>query len=149
MDTLIIKNYHLATFMKVLDYPMAFAKGRVKNRLMSILAQKAQALEKNRIEILNTLCDKDKDGKPVMEKGSFKLSDKNKKKWDEEYQKMMMEDCIIDVTPSIKSDLGPLKDIINTSTVELDTQQTVIVEEIITSLEVTKPKKLPEAKKTK
>lgn len=147
MDTLILKNYQLKTFVEALDYSMPFAKGRVKNRFVSILIPKMQAMEKNRLEILNELCEKDKDGKPITENGQYKLTEKNQTKWNEEYNKMMMEECIIDVTPSVKSDLGTIKDIINNSTVDLKTEQITILEEIIKSLEVTKPKKLPEAKK--
>jgi hypothetical protein len=147
MDTLNLKNYQLNTLTKAIDFSMSFAKSRVKNRFLTILAPKLQAIEKSRLEILNELCDKDKDGKPVMNKEGFQLSDKNRKKWDEEYNKLMMEECIIDVTPSLKADLGTIKDILNTSTVEVSTQQTVILEEVMTSLEITKPKKLPEAKK--
>jgi len=147
MDTLNLKNYQLQTLTKAIDFSMPFAKSRVKNRFLTILGPKLQMIEKSRLEILNELCDKDKDGKPVMNKEEFKLSDKNRKKWDDEYNKLMMEDCIIDVTSSLKADLGTIKDILNTSTVEVSTQQTVILEEVITSLEVTNPKKLPEAKK--
>lgn len=146
METINLKNYHLISFMKVLNYPMPFAKGRVKNRMLIILSQKSEALEKNRIEILNGLADKDKDKKPILKNNQFQISDKNRVKFEEEYNKMMQEDCIIDITASIKGDIGPIKDMINTSTVNLDPNEIKNVEEVILALEVTKPKKLPVAK---
>ncbi len=146
MDTINLKNYHINSFMKTLNYAMPFARGRVKNRILIILSEKAEALEKSRIEILNGLADKDKEGKPVLVNNQFKISDKNRVKFEEEYQKMMNEDCIIDVTPSLKADIGSVKDMINTSTVNLDPNETKNMEEVLTALEVTKPKKLPAVK---
>ncbi len=149
METLKLKSYHLDPLMKVINYPMAFFKGRIKNRFMAIVLSQAQALEKNRLEILTALCEKDADGKPIVEQStdekgkpvsSYKLSDENKVKWNEEFNKMMTEECVIDITPSLKTDLGPIKDIINTSPVELDNNQVMIIEEVITVLELTKPK---------
>jgi len=140
METLILKNYQLDSLIKVVGYPMPFVKGRIKNRFMTPIIEKAREVEKNRLEIINTLCEKDKDGKPLIEGNAFKLSDENKEKWQKEYEKMMKEDCIIDVTPSFKLDLGPIKDIINQSPVILDDQQTIVMEEIMTAIELIKPK---------
>ncbi len=146
MDTINLKNYQLDTIIKALNYNMPFAKGRVRNRFLIILSQKAQALEKNRLEMLTELSEKDAEGKPKIKDNSFELSTANQEKWTIEYAKMMEESCIIDVTPSIKGDLGTLKDIINTSKTELDALQTKVLEEVILAFEVTKPKKLPTKK---
>jgi hypothetical protein len=148
MDTINFKNYQLNAIIKILSYPMPFYKGRVKNRFMSLIMEKAQALEKNRLEILMGLCKKDKDGNPITKNDNYELDDKNRVKWSQEYAKMMGEDCLIDVTPSLKVDLGPIKDLINSSSVELDNQETAIIEEVVTALEIVKPKS-EEKKETK
>lgn len=141
METLKLKNYTLETLAKVVDYPMAFQRGRVKNRFMKIVIEKLQAVEKNRIEIIKELAEKDKDGEPIIEENAYKLSDENKVKWQKEYQKLMSEDCIIDLVPSLKVDIGEIKSIINNSSVVLDSMQTAIIEEIVTALENTKTPK--------
>lgn len=157
MDTIVIRNYALQDIMKVLEYPMPFQKSRVKNRFMQVLSEKSSTLEKNRIEILNGLCEKDKDGKALTEivkdkdgndVSGFKISDENKIKWNEEYQKLVIEKNIIDITPSLKADLSVIKEIINNSPVDLTKEESLVVEEFITSLNKEKEKTLP-AKKTK
>ena len=139
METINLKNYQIESFIKVLSYPMPFSKGRIKNRFMSILMEKAHLIEKNRLEIINELVEKDKENQAIIENGSFKMG-QNATKFQEEYEKLMKEDCIIDITPSLKVDLGPIKDMINKSDIILDNQQTAIVEEVMTELENIKPK---------
>lgn len=158
MDTIVIRNYALQDIMKVLDYPMPFQKSRVKNRFMQILSEKASTLEKNRIEILNGLCEKDENGKALTEivkdaegndVSGFKISDENKVKWNEEYQKLVIEKNIIDLTPSLKADLSVIKEIINNSTVNLTREESLVVEEFIISLSKEKEKTLPAKKQKK
>lgn len=134
MKTLVIKNYAIESFMKVLAYPMNFQKGRVKNRFMTVLREKAKALNDSRLEILTELSEKDKDKKPIIENGNFKLTDEGMKKFNTEFAKMMTEDCIIDIAPSIEKDIPEIKTLLNNSPVELNDQETANCEEIFEAL---------------
>lgn len=146
MDTLTIKNYQINTLITALNYTMPFSKGRVRNRFITILSTKAQEVEKNRMEILNGVCEKGEDGKPIVDKNEYKLTDEARKKFGEEYAKLMNENCIIDVTASLKMDLGPIKDMINNSKSELNIDQTKVVEDVLAAFEVTKPKAVAKKK---
>jgi|SRR6187551_218231 len=141
MKTLVLKNLHLESIAKVLNYPMPFQKGRTKKQFLMIIGQKAQALEKNRVDMLMDLAEKDKDGKPVIENNSYKILPDNMPKWNEEYGKMMMEDCIIDVTPSVEAIIGPVKSMILESSVALDDRDTLFIEEVIKAIDNVKNNK--------
>jgi len=124
MKTITIKNFQIDSVFKVLSYPMNFQKGRVKNRFLEILREKHKAVNDSRIEMLNDFAEKDPEKKtPIIENGAYKLSPENQQKFNEEYAKLMNEDCVIDVLPSLEKDIPMIKQLFNDSTVELNDQQ--------------------------
>lgn len=141
MKTITIKNAHVLSFAKVIDYPMPFQKSRVKNRFLKLLGEKANVMEKSRMEIINTLAEKDAGGKLVLEGNEYKFSAENRPKFTEEYNKLIEEECIIDILPSSEKDIPEIKSMINISTVELSRMETELVEEILMSLNETAPSK--------
>lgn len=113
---------------------MNFQKGRVKSRFLTLLREKYDVVNNARMEILNSLADKDKEKKPIIEDGQFKLSAENRKKFDAEYIKLMNEECVIDVLPSVEKDIAEIKQLMNNSPVELTDQQNAECESIMEAL---------------
>ena len=148
MKTLKVKNVDLNIIGKALNYPMKFQQGRVKNRFISLLAEKAQIMEKNRKEILEGLCDKDDKGVPVVENGQYKFSAENQAKVGEEYNKLIQEEVLIDILPSLEVDIPTIKQMINNSPVELEAFEVDTVERLITALSETAPKPEKKSKKS-
>jgi hypothetical protein len=135
MKVINLKNYHLEPFLKILNYNMSFQKGRVKKRIVSVIGDKFNAIEKDRLDLVNKFAQKDKStGKPISEGGHYKFTDGNFEKFQKEFLKLSNEDCLIDVLPSIEKDLGEIKDMMNKSPIELDDREIAICEEVIEAL---------------
>lgn len=127
IKTLNLKNYQLETLAKILDVPLHSEKARARNRFYKILKSKIDDREKARIEILERL------GKLNKEKNNYEI--KNVKKFNEEFEKMQNEVCIIDLLPSVKADLPFIKEILEKTKVEMNITQTEIYEEILAEIE--------------
>lgn len=151
MKTITIKNFQIDSVFKVLSYPMNFQKGRVKNRFLEILREKHKAMNDSRIEMLNDFSEKDPEKKtPIIENGAYKLSAENQQKFNEEYAKLMNEDCVIDVLPSLEKDIPIIKQLFNDSTVELNDQQIMDCNAVLEALNnYNKPEPAKDAKKAK
>lgn len=149
MKTLILKNYQLNTIGKVLNYPLAFQLGRVKNRFIRVLSDKNSLIEGSRQEMAKDLSDKDDTRIPLTENGQYKFTKENLEKFNEEYTKLMNEDCIIDVGPALEADIPTIKQMINNSAVTLLAHEVAQVEEVLEALNEAKPvaEKKPKAKK--
>lgn len=147
-----IKNYCLESIEKVLNYPNPnFQIGRSKMRILKLLDEKKRINEASRMEMLNALSEKDEKGKPVMKDGvdpktgqkqkKFDLTPENSVKFNEEFVKMMGEDCLIDIPDSMTADLGTFKMLINNSPVNtLADADIAILEEVLASLDEASPK---------
>lgn len=128
MENITIKNALLKSFVKVLNYKMPFQKSRVRNSFLKLISEKSNEVEKNRIEMATALCDKDKEGQAIIVSnndgtGSYSF-EKNGKKWNEEYAKLMDESSIIDLPTAQQRQIGDLKQMITNSTVELTSEET-------------------------
>lgn len=148
MKTIKLKNSNLTgtntnrgVLIKAISYNMPFQRARIKNRFIAVLMAKQNEINENRVTILNEICEKDADNKPILESGQYKLSDENSKKFQEEFQKLMEEDCIIDVAPSMEKDISDIKSMIHASPVELNEVETAQLEEILTAMDAMNPEK--------
>lgn len=139
MKTLNLKNYQLNVIGKALNYPMKFQTGRVKNQFVKLLAEKAELMEKSRIEMLKQLCEKDTDGKEIIEANNYKFTEKNQKKFNEEYEKLVQEVCSIDILPSLEPVISEVKQMINNSTVELQSYEVNTIEEVLKAFDEVSP----------
>jgi len=140
MKTLKLKNMDLNIIGKALNYPMKFQQGRVKNRFIKLLADKAELMEKSRQEMLKELCKKGEDGNPIQDKGQYTFTPENQKKFGEEYSKLVNEEVLIDVLPSFEPDLPVVKQMLNNSQVELEAFEVETIERTLEALEETAPK---------
>ncbi len=148
MKTITIKNFQLDSMFKVMNYPMNFQRGRVKNKFLGILRDKHQVVNNSRLEILNDLSEKDEEKKtPILENGQYKLSDENRLKFNDEYTKLMNEECVIDVLPSWEKDVPHIKMIINDSPIDLTDQEISDVDAVLEAMSDKKPEEKKEAKK--
>ena len=152
-EKIVLKNHQLTTLDKVLNYNMPFQKGRIKNSFLMIIGPKMKAINEARIEILESLADKDANGKSILKTGedgqsSYSLSDENLAKFVQEHEKLILEDCVIDNLPSLKVNIPELKQIINNSPIELTPQETITIENILVAFDGEKKKEVVE-KKTK
>lgn len=135
-----LKNYHLAAIAKVLNYPMNFQTGRIKNRIMSLFAPKIKAKEASRIEIIEAFCRRDADNKPIYVKNDknqdvYDLTPENLEKYNAEHKALINEPCPVDFPESMKLDVGPFKMFINNSPIELSAIDQAIIEEVMTAID--------------
>ena len=151
-----LKNYFLESIAKALNYPnQSFQVGRSKMRIMKLIDEKRIANNSNRVEILETLAEKDDAGKPKMKKVmvpdqknpelppklqmQYDLTPENLAKFNDEFNIMMQEDCVLEVPESMASDLNVFKGLIaNSQAKDLSDADIVILED---ALEAMSPEK--------
>lgn len=136
-----LKNYHLEVIGKCLNFPMPFQKGRIKMRFLKLLQDKQDVCNKSRVEMLEQFADKDENKKPIIENSQYKLSPQNLVKFNEEFQKLMDEECPVDVPESMKNDIPLIRMIISESSAMLDNRETVVMEQVIEALKDTPKEK--------
>lgn len=129
-----LKNHHLNLIKKVMSYPMKFQKGRIRNRFLGIIDEKWNEMEKSRMEIVESFCEKDADGKSVVEQNVFKILPEKRAGFDKEFLALLNENVMIDVLPSWERDLGEIKQIIIDSNVELEEVETLYLEEALEAI---------------
>lgn len=116
-----MKNYLLQAVIKALNYKMGFQNGRKRNAFFRVAIPKLQEIEARRTEMLNKFAIKKEDGIfELDEKGQCKFTDENMKIYQEEYEKLMEEDCNFDFK-AMGIKLGDITTIINESKAELST----------------------------
>ena len=119
MKILKLQNGFLQTMVKVLTYDMPLLQGRMRNRLFALLDPKIKELNKNRLEICNKFAEKDAEGNVKMDEENQFIFPVGEMKVFEELASLFNEDCLIDFPPSMRSDVGGLKGLIEFSTVKL------------------------------
>ena len=130
MKTLSLKNSLLAVFVKVLGYDMPLAQGRLRNRFLKVVEEKVLELDKNRVDICEKFAEKDADGNSKMEDNKY-IFPAGEVKVFQELADLYNEDCNIDFLPSLVSDIGGIKHLIDLSTVSLSVIETAQIEAIL------------------
>lgn len=141
------KNYQLEAIAKALNFPNKnFQVGRAKIRIMKIFDEKSRVLETSRLEMLSELSAKTPDGKPLMKKvmvqrnpqlppkleSQYDLSEESLTKFNEEFTKMMKEDCEIEIPNSLKNDFSLFKGLIaNSEAKDLSDSEIAVIEEVL------------------
>ena len=126
---LTLKNSMIVTLAKVLNYGMTFTQGRLRGRFFALLTPKEQELDKNRLEICKKCSIKDDKGEPVMKNDVFTFAPDSEVY--KELADLFNEDCKIDFLPSMRSDIGGIKGLIELSTVILEPMEVAQVEAIL------------------
>ncbi len=112
-----IKNSQISTLSKLLVYDMTFAQARMRDRFFELVNKKATDLETNRMAICKKCAEKDEKGEPIMKDHTF-VFPKDTPVF-EELANLFNEDCKIDFPPSMYTDIGGIKGLIEMSTVVL------------------------------
>jgi len=122
-----LKNYQLDVLAKVLNYPMTFKKSRVKNKFLTEVYQNIELMEKDRKVIIDKLCKKDNDKKPILKDNRFTFTDSNLEKFNKEYAILSKEEVEL---PNLSTEIITM---IENSSVEMDDIKgdTLILEEIL------------------
>lgn len=114
------------------------AKARARNKITDILFIKVKEIEKNRFDIIKKYSEKDKGGEPKRtedDKGYVLQKDKIAK-FDEEFTKLMEEDCVFDILPSNAEQWRLIKEfVLKDIKTEMDYKQTQAYEEICEAFE--------------
>ena len=139
MKKITIKNGHLDLLFKLMDKPRHGKEARVKNRFLQLIVPRIKEIEIDRIKILESRADK-KDGKAIMEEGSYSVNAKNLNEFRKEYTEILMEDLVIDVLPSNQDDLKVVKVMLENDTTDLTTDEGAIYDYILKGFEDDKGK---------
>lgn len=141
-----LKNYHLEGIFKGLNYPnQNFQIGRSKMRIVKLLEEKSKITNASRLEMLHDLCQKDEKGKPVMKNVMVQVSPtsapvmqnqydlgENTGKFQEEFKKMMDEECIIEIPDSLKNDFSVFKGLLaNSQAQNLTDSEIMVIDEVL------------------
>ena len=62
-----------------------------RTRLIKMLADKNKEISELQKDLINQYAKKDKDGEPIVENDSYQFTPKNSQKFQQEYQKLMLE----------------------------------------------------------
>jgi hypothetical protein len=139
MQTVKIKNYQLKFVTEWLDGPLPIKEARSRNRFLHLLAPRIKEIEDERNKIILDKCDKDEDGKPIIEKtdqgSTYKFSGDTWQEVQKEIVDLFNEDLIIEVTPANEADIKIVKGLILETTKTLDTQQTEVYEQVAKEFE--------------
>ena len=152
-------NYYFGSLEKALNVPNPdFPTGRSKMKIIKLFGEKMQFIETSRLEILNSLCEKDEKGEKKMVDGvnkkgqptkNFDLTPENLAKYNEEYAKLMQEECIIDIPDSMRHDLSVVKGMLSTSQAQgLGDGDILVIDETIKAMEWPEPAPQPGAVKS-
>ena len=119
-----------------LNIPLSGAQARARNRFVKILAEKAQIVETERMEIIARTAMQNVDGKPLVdEKGQAEFTPEGRAKFNQEYLEAMNEDCMIDVTESNRKDMETVKTILEELPTGLDANEGIVYEDIMAAFE--------------
>ena len=115
-------------------------------RIVKLLDEKSKVLEASRLEMLESLCVKGEDDKPLMKKVmvqrdpqfppklemQYDISEENLAKYNEEFTAMMKEDCDVEVPDILRNDLSIFKGLLaNSQAKNLTDSDIVVIEEIL------------------
>lgn len=123
--TIVLNNFHLPPLIKVLSYDdTTFVQARARDRFLRPIIERARDVEEYRLELCKKLCLKDKDLKPIMEKDTtgrenFKFDKNGRKSFEEEFEKLVHEDLLIELNFIVEKDLKYVNMLIEMSEVPL------------------------------
>ena len=145
-----LKKYHLDPLIKFLDVPMHGPTARARNKFIKLLSVSWKEAEDERVKLLNSLCEKDKKGVPIMEDRvsvkngqklitpHFKLSLKDQEKFTKVNEAMWLEDAVFDVLPSNEDNMFLIKNAVLNLRREFDATEGAIYDEICEAFELLK-----------
>lgn len=137
MASIQLKNRHAKNLTKWLDIPLHGAVARQRARFVAFLKVKEDEIEKGRLALCEELCDKDEQGKAIMENNRYKFDPEALKKFTDEYEKSLEEPFIIDILDSNKEMLKQVKDLIINSKNQMGTAESQAYDEVCLILEAT------------
>jgi len=98
-----IKKSLLETVYVSLDYPIKnFSKARVRDGFTSLLMGQIKTYYSERTKILEELCIKDEEGKPIKEKDQYTFTPENEVQAIKEVEILNNEETSIEITKDIK-----------------------------------------------
>lgn len=97
-----ISNQELKTLYQWMDVPLHGEEMRARSAFMRMTIDKHKAIEDTRVKMLQDMADKDEEGKPIIEGGTYKLSPEAVKKFSEEFRVVLDAENEFEVTPEVK-----------------------------------------------
>lgn len=139
--TINLKNYHLKSILKAINYNIPFPKGRVRRRFIADIIPIAKQVDESKREIVEKYAEK-KDGKIVRNGNEVAIQKGKEVKFKTELDKLSEEEVIIDVSTQMRNDLPVIKSIIETSNVEVSDLETLHIIEFLDQIDevLAKPK---------
>lgn len=131
MKTLVLKNKQFDILAKILGEDLPFQRSRRRKIFIDAVLPKMKARDEARMDIIKKYGKKDDKGELVVEKGNFAIEDIPA--FQKDYEEMMEEDVIIDISPSIEQIIDSIKDIVNTTDITVKNDEVLLIEDIITA----------------
>jgi hypothetical protein len=136
-DSITFKNMHLKPLLKWLDIPLHSQKAIARNRICEIIQDRFDLFEKDRIAILEKYAEKEK-GQLKIEKdkdGRLNYVLSNREKFNSEFSVINEENVIFDILPSNREYWKIVRDIFESSKVEMNIETTQFYEFVLKTLE--------------
>lgn len=96
--TLTLELSYVKLIRQWIDVPLHGEKVRVRNAIVQAFEPSYQKLEADRVKILTDMAEKDKDGKPVMEDGNFKIAPEKHGEFQTKFAMSMTEKADISIS---------------------------------------------------
>ena len=109
LDAQLMFIYPALQEFKKLKTPTIVAYNVVKS--IGVVEKALKEYETTRITICESLCEKDKDDKPVIEGKIYKFTEENKKEFQLKWTELLNTEITLDIFPINQSDIDSLKEI--------------------------------------
>lgn len=134
-DSFTVTNAMLKTFNLFLNIPLHSEKAVARNKVINIIKEKFEEFETNRLAIIDDHVKRDTKGEMVMNEEGTNFIMKNIMAFDDAYSNLCNLPVIFDVLPSNRPSWRIARDIIKSTKVEMDVEQTEHWEKIIEALD--------------
>lgn len=94
---------------KKLKTPTTVAYNVVKS--IGVVEKSVKECESTRVALCESLCEKDAEEKPIIEKNNYKFTEENKKEFHVKWQELLNTEITLDIFPINKSDIENVKEI--------------------------------------
>ncbi len=128
------KNYQIKLLSDILACSFPAPQARSRNRFIKVLQERAEAIEKDRLEIITEFANKDKEGRPIIKDDNFDIPAGKMAEFNKQYAVLMNEEFEMKSDNSLKEeDIQVVKGLIKGTNREMNPQETAIYEELLTN----------------
>ena len=112
-----LTNQEVVSIYRWLNVPLHGEELRSRVKFIGYILPQTEGLDAKRLKFCEGFADKDEDGKPILEKGQFKMTEENTKMFGEEYQKLLKEEKEYEIDSDNKKHFQTTHTILSTKVV--------------------------------